>query len=50
MMTPENMKLVGDFQRSPDTPKKLEISRQYISDEIGTFDFLSKAREYLEEK
>jgi len=46
-MNEENMKIVGAFQRAPETQEKKEIAKKYMTDEIGVFDFVSLAEDYL---
>ncbi len=47
MMSEENMKLVGNFNRMPPTPEKQDIQRRYINDEICVIDFLAEAEKYI---
>jgi hypothetical protein len=46
-MNEATLKIVLDFSKLPDTPEKLKINNAYLSDEIDSFDFVSKARRYL---
>ena len=48
MMNERNMKIVSSFHSSPYTPEKAELARKYCEDEICTFDFVTKAGEYME--
>lgn len=48
MMNEQNLKIVSDFQSAPSTPEKEEIAKQYLNDEISNFDFISMAKDYLE--
>lgn len=47
-MNEQAFKVVTDFNKLPDTDEKLEISRQYLSDEITSFEFYQLASDYLD--
>lgn len=49
-MSEETLKIVAEFTRLPSTPEKELINQQYLNDEIGMFDFFSKAKAYLEKQ
>ena len=49
-MSEETLKIVAEFTKLPSTPEKELINQQYLNDEIGMFDFFSKAKAYLEKQ
>lgn len=48
MSNKETVKVISEFSQLPDTEEKLKISNAYLNDEIGCFDFYSRAKAYLE--
>ena len=43
----ESLKVIREFNSAPESIQKQEIRRQYLSDEISNYDFVSKARALL---
>ena len=46
-MNEQIMKKVSEYNALPSTPEKKKINKAYLSDEIGSLEFFSKAFEYL---
>lgn len=42
------LKTISDFNDLPETKEIKEIKQKYLNDEIGTLEFYSLAREYLD--
>lgn len=47
MSSEQALKDIVEYNKLPKTEEKDEIDRQFLSDEIGHFDFYSKAKAYL---
>tara|TARA_R110000782_G_scaffold10750_11_gene33289 strand:- start:40 stop:216 length:177 start_codon:yes stop_codon:yes gene_type:complete len=45
--TDQSLKVILEFTGLPLTDEKEEINRQYLEDELSSFDFYIKAEEYL---
>ena len=45
--TDQSLKVILDYTGLPVTDEKEEINRQYLEDELSSFDFYIKAEEYL---
>lgn len=48
-MNEQALKTIRDFESMPSTPEKDLIKRQYLTDEIGTLEFYSTARRYIDD-
>lgn len=48
-MNEQALKTVVAFNNLPETDEIKEIKRQYLNDEISSFEFVGVARGYLEE-
>ena len=47
-MSPESLKDLKEYNKLPRTAEKKEIDRQFLEDEIGSLEFYSKVREYMQ--
>lgn len=50
MSSEHALKTVVAFNKMPKTPETEEIKRQYLVNEIGSYEFYEKASKYLKEQ
>lgn len=48
MSSEQALKIVVEYNKLPETEEKQEIDRQYLNDEINSFEFFCLAEKYLQ--